>query len=48
MDKKSKENYQVKKKKRQTLGHYFIRSRKFSQPTKKLDCPLVFTVKKFL
>ena len=50
MHKKSKENYQVKKKKkeRQTSDHCFIRSRKISQPTKKLDCPLVFTVKKLL
>ena len=48
MHKKSKENYQEKKKERQTSDHCFIRSRKLSQPTKKLDCPLVFTVKKLL
>ena len=48
MHKKSKENYHVKKKYRQTSDHCFVRSRKLSQPTKKLDCPLVFTVKKLL
>ena len=32
----------------QTSDHCFIRSKKLSQPTKKLDCPLVFTVKKLL
>ena len=48
MHKKSKENYHVKKKKRQTSDHCFVRSRKLSQPTKKLDCPLVFTVKNLL
>ena len=48
MHKKSKENYQLKKKERQTSDHCFIRSRKLSQATKKLDCPLVFTVKKLL
>ena len=46
--KKSKENYQAKRKEQQTSDHCFIRSRKLSQPTKKLDCPLVFTVKKLL
>ena len=48
MHKKLKENYQVKKEERQTSDHCFTRSRKVSQPTKKLDCPLVFTVKKLL
>ena len=48
MHKKSKENYHVKKKKRQTSDYCFVRSKKLSQPTKKLDCPLVFTVKKLL
>ena len=38
----------MKKKERQASDHCFIRSRKLSQPTKKLDCPLVFTVKKLL
>ena len=38
----------MQKKERQTSDHYFIRSRKLSQPTKKQDCPLIFTVKKLL
>ena len=46
--KESKENYQAKRKEQQTSDHCFIRSKKLSQPTKKLDCPLVFTVKKLL
>ena len=45
MHKKSKEHYQMKKKERQTSDHCFITSRKLSQPTKKLDCPLALTVK---
>ena len=45
MHKKSKKNYQMKKKERQTSDHCFIRSRKLSQPTGKLNCPLAFTVK---
>ena len=36
------------KKERQTSDPCFIRSRKLSQPTKKLDCLLVFTVKTLL
>ena len=48
MHKKSKENYQDKKKEQQTSDHYFIRSRKLSQSTKKLNCSLVFKVKKKL
>ena len=48
MHKKSKDNYQVKKKERQTSENCFIRYRKLSQPTKKLDCSLVFTVEKLL
>ena len=35
----------MKKKERQTSDHCFIRSRKLSQPTGKLNCPLAFTVK---
>ena len=45
MHKKSKGNYQDKKKEPQTSDHYFIRSRKLSQPMRKRNCPLVFTVK---
>ena len=47
MPKKFKENYQMKKKEQQSSDHCFVRSRKLSQPTKKLDCPLVFTVKNY-
>ena len=45
MHKKSKKNCEVKK--RATNFRPF-RSRKLSQPTKKQDCALIFTVKKIL
>ena len=39
---KFKENYQLKKKELQSSAHCLIRSGKLSQPTKEVDCPLVF------
>ena len=47
MPKKFKGKYQMKKKEQQSSDHCFISSRKLSQPTKKLYCPLVFIVKNY-
>ena len=41
-----KEKYKDKKKELLAFDHCMLKSRKLLQPTKKLDCPLTFTVKK--
>ena len=48
MHKASKEHYQKDKKIQQSFDHCVLKSRKLAQHTKKVDCPVVLSVKKIL